>query len=168
VKILIVGGNSSIAKALNSLLSINHEVITAGRTNCDLYINLFDPVSKIKIPDNIDVVINAAAHFVGDTSRFIYEAEYINVLGLLKLCEVSYNSSVKHFISLSSIFSHLKEGAQQYSIYSISKRHAEEVIKEFCRIYPLPLTILRPGQVYGNVSDFESKQPFLYHIISKA
>jgi len=168
VKILIVGGNSSIGKALKSVLSKNYEVITAGRTNCDSYINLEDPITEIKIPDYVDIVINAVAHFGGQTGKLIYEAENINVLGLLKLCEVSYNASVKHFISISSIFSFLKEDAQQYSIYSISKRHAEEVIKEFCRTYSLPLTILRPGQVYGNVLDFKSKQPFLYHIISQA
>jgi nucleoside-diphosphate-sugar epimerase len=168
MKILIAGGNSSIARALKTILSESNEVITAGRRNCDIYMDLSEPTDTINLPSGLDVVINTAAHFGGGTKRDIYDAENINVLGTLNLCELSLKASVGHFIFISSIFSSLKEDSKQYSIYSLSKKHAEEIIKLYFKSYPLPYTILRPSQIYGNAEDFSDKQPFFYHILSKA
>jgi nucleoside-diphosphate-sugar epimerase len=166
MKILIAGGNSSIARALKIVLSKNHEVITAGRKNCDIYMDLIKPIESL--PSGLDIVINAAAHFGGATQRDLYDAENVNVLGTLNLCESSSKARVKHFILISSIFSTLSEDSKQYSIYSLSKKHAEELVKLYFKSFPMPYTILRPSQVYGNAEDFSSKQPFFYYILSQA
>src|ERR1700712_4514734 len=98
MRILIAGGNSNIGRALKTVLSEWATVITAGRKNCDIYLDLTDPIDKMQLPSNIDVVINAAAHFGGKTAKDIYDAENTNVLGTLKLCEVSVKAKAKHFI----------------------------------------------------------------------
>jgi nucleoside-diphosphate-sugar epimerase len=62
----------------------------------------------------------------------------------------------------------LDEKAPQFSIYALSKKHAEELARFYCSSNDLPLTILRPSQVYGNESSFQRHQPFFYSIIEKA
>ena len=53
MKILVVGGKSSLAKALVPVLSGFAEVITAGRTDCDIYLDLNDPIENILIPSGV-------------------------------------------------------------------------------------------------------------------
>ena len=89
MKVVLVGGTSSISVALKQKLSEFCEVITAGRTNCDLKIDLSDSLENIVFPSDIDVVIHTAAHFGGKSASEIIEAENINVLGTLKLCEAA-------------------------------------------------------------------------------
>jgi dTDP-4-dehydrorhamnose reductase len=86
MRILIVGGTSSLAKALMPVLSEFADVVTAGRSGCYMHLDLSDPMKEIIIPDGVDVVINTAAHFGGDDYDQIYQAEFVNVLGMLKLC----------------------------------------------------------------------------------
>ena len=75
---------------------------------------------------------------------------------------------VKHFVFISSIFAHLDKSAPLYSIYGISKRHAEEIIEYCLNRDNIPYTILRPSQLYGNEAAFINHHPFLYHIIKTA
>jgi hypothetical protein len=48
---------------LMPVLSVYADVVTAGRSGCDMCLNLSDPIDEILIPDGIDVVINTASHF---------------------------------------------------------------------------------------------------------
>ena len=65
MRILIIGGTSSLAFALMPVLSEFAEVITAGRTGCDVYFDLSDSVEEMVLPKDIDVVINTASSFGG-------------------------------------------------------------------------------------------------------
>lgn len=65
MRILVVGGTSSLGCALRSILSVFAEVITAGRTEFDVHLDMNSPIERIELPENIDTVINAAAHFGG-------------------------------------------------------------------------------------------------------
>ncbi len=168
MKIVIVGGTSSLGRALKPTLSKFSEVITAGRTNCDITLDLSDPIEKIILPDNIDVVINTAAHFGGNSIKEILEAENVNVLGNLKLCNAAINAKTKEFILVSSIYSSLKENSINYSTYSITKKQAEDTARLYCSLHSLPLIILKPSQLYGCEDSFRRHQPFLYDIIDKA
>jgi nucleoside-diphosphate-sugar epimerase len=168
MKVVIVGGTSSIAVALKPKLTEFCEVITAGRTNCDLQIDLSDSIEKITFPNDIDVVIHTAAHFGGKSACEIIEAENINVLGTLKLCEASVKANVKHFIYISSIFANLKPDAENYSVYAISKKHSEELATYYCTLNNLPLTILQPSHLYGLEDSFRKHQPFFYSMLDKA
>jgi nucleoside-diphosphate-sugar epimerase len=55
-----------------------------------------------------------------------------------------------------------------YNIYAQSKRHAEELAVLYCRRTGLPLSIIRPPQIYGDGELFRKHQPFLYSIMDKA
>lgn len=168
MKILIIGGTSSIAKILKPILSEFSEVITAGRKDCDIIIDLNNTNQVINFPDNIDVIIHTAAGFGGNTFDDILNAEYVNVIGTLKLCEAAVQANVKHFIYISSIYSELKDNSVNYSIYSISKKHAEEIALFYCKKRQLPITILKPTMLYGNDDSFRKHQPLIYAFADKA
>jgi nucleoside-diphosphate-sugar epimerase len=168
MRILIVGGSSSLAHSLKPILSKFSEVITAGREGCDVYLDLSDPLEKIVIPSGIDTVINTAAHFGGKNIEEMLQAENVNVLGALKLCHASHNAQIKHIINISSIFANLESTSDHYNFYAISKKQSDEVVQMFCSTFNLLCTILRPSQLYGNEDRFRKHQPFLYDSIDKA
>lgn len=168
MKILIVGGTSSLAQALKPVLSEFAEVITAGRSACDLHLDLSKPLEQILLPKDIDVVINAAASFGGKSFDDMYWTECVNVLGTLKLCQASTTANVRHFVSISSTSAYLRETSAYYGVYALSKKQADELIQLFCPSFNLPFTILRPSQLYGNEDIFRKRQPFLYTAIDKA
>lgn len=168
MKILLVGGNSSLGKELYQVLSNNYEVVTAGISNCDIYLDLTDSFSYTLFPNDLDVIINSAASFGGMSDNEILDAEIVNVLGTLKLCQAASAIKVKHFVLISSIYSNLDEDSSFYNSYSLSKRHGEELSKYYCRINSLPLTILQPSPIYGVQDLFRKNQPLLYSIIDRA
>jgi nucleoside-diphosphate-sugar epimerase len=169
MKVLLVGGSSSLSKVLIPVLEgVAQQVITAGRNNDDLYLDLEEIAKPISLPTGIDVIIHTAAHFGGKTSQEIIGAEIVNVLGTLRLCQAGVQAGVKHFILISSIYSQLDPQSDYYSIYALSKKQSEEAALFFCNQQGMPLTILRPAQLYGNTHDFAKHQPFLYAMTSKA
>jgi UDP-glucose 4-epimerase len=168
MKILIIGGTSALGSALKPVLSELGEVTTAGRRNCDIRLDLCDPIEAMALPDDIDVIINTAAHFGGSAAPDIVEAENVNVLGALKLCQAAVQAKVKYFVLISSIFARLNDDSQYYGIYSLSKRQAEEATRFFCLTHSLPLAILRPSQVYGAEERLQQRQPIIRAIIEKA
>lgn len=166
MKILLVGGQSSIAKYVKPILQNFAEVITAGRQDCDVHLDL--SLDKIQIPSGIDVLVNTAAHFGGEDIDDMTNSLKTNVCGTLRLCEAAYRSNVKRILLISSIFSHLDISSPFYSIYSISKKQSEEAAIFFCSRRSLPLTILRPSQIYGSEDLFRRHHPFFYAIMDKA
>jgi nucleoside-diphosphate-sugar epimerase len=168
MKILIVGGTSSLAHALRPVLSEFAEVITAGRTGCDVHLDLSDQVEKIEIPKDIDVVINTAASIGGKIFEEVLQTENVNVLGVLKLCQACTKAQIKQLVLISSIFACLDKTSCFYSIYSLSKKHSDEVAQLYSSMFGLPLTILRPSQFYGVGEAYRKHQPFLFSIIDKA
>ena len=157
-----------MGRALGPVLSAFSEVITAGRKYCDINLDLNDPIEKISLPRDIDVVIHTAAHFGGKTPKEILEAEDVNVLGTLKLCQAAVRAKARMFILISSIFSCLNKNSAHYSIYALSKKHSEEIAEFYCSTHSLSLTILKPSQLYGNGDNFRVHQPFFYAIVDKA
>lgn len=168
MRILIVGGTSSLALALKPVLSEFAEVITAGRKGCDRHLDLNDPVEKIELPNGIDVVINAATSFGGQNFDDMFNAESLNVLGVLKLCQACTKAQIKQLVLISSIFALLDKNSHFYSIYSLSKKHSDEIAQLYSSTFGLPLTILRPSQFYGVGEAYRKHQPFLSTIIDKA
>jgi UDP-glucose 4-epimerase len=168
MRILIVGGTSSLAQALKPALSEFFEVITAGRTGCDVHLDLSDPVEKIELLPDIDAVINTAAHFGGKQYEEMYLAESINVMGALKLCQACSKAKIRHMIHISSMSACLDPTSDYFGIYALSKRQSDEVVQLFCSSFNLPFTILRPSQLFGNEDHYRKHQPFLYGAIDKA
>lgn len=166
--IAVVGGTASLSKYLIPVLAKKNEVILLGRKNCDLYCDLLEDLDSIKLPEEIEVLIHVAAAFKGSTDDEIVETEEVNALGTLKLCIAAKNAGVKHFILISSIYSNLRENSPNYNIYSISKRHAEDLALYYCKKYILPLTILRASPLYDTQSQYRYHQPLIFMMADKA
>ncbi|SFL45275.1 NAD-dependent epimerase/dehydratase family protein [Pelosinus propionicus] len=160
--IAVVGGTSSLAKYLIPALSKKNAVISLGRKDCDLYCDLQDDLESMVIPADTDVVVHIAAAFNGKTDEEIIKTEEINAIGTLKICMAAKKANVKHLILISSQSVVLSEESLYYSIYSIAKRHAEELATYYCRLNHLPLAILRPSQIYDDKGHFRKHQPLIF------
>jgi len=168
VRILVVGGTSNLARALEPHLTEFAEVWTAGRAGCDVDLDLGKSGSKFILPNGVDVVINTAASFGGKNVDAFLEAEQVNILGLLGLCQACVDAKVGYFLHVSSIFAALAPTARFFSIYSATKRHGEDLARLFCQPSALALGILRPSQFYGVGDAYRKHQPFLYSVMDRA
>jgi nucleoside-diphosphate-sugar epimerase len=168
LRIVIVGGASSLAQALIPVLSEFAEVVTAGRRGCDIPLDLRSAAERVELPRDTDFVVNTAACYGGGTPVEMLETEGVNAVGVLKLCRACTEAGTKHLVQISSIFACLGEGSPFYSIYALSKRHADELARLYSAQFGLPLTILRPSQMYGVGESSRKNQPFLSSIIDRA
>jgi nucleoside-diphosphate-sugar epimerase len=167
MKVALVGVNSSISRALISIFKDKAQIITLGRKDADIIVDLNNHLKEVTLGKDVDIVIHTSAHFGGVTYEAISEALMVNVLGALKMIHTANVAGVKHFVYISSIFSHLGPTSKNYNIYSITKKSAEDVLKLFCKGRNIKLTILRPSQIYGNFESNRINQPFFYSIIEK-
>ena len=167
MKILLAGGHSSLAQVLHPVLAAFAEVLTAGRSGCDVELDLAWPIEKFDIPTGVDVVVNTAAHFGGNTADVFLAAESVNTLGALKLCLAAQEAEVRHVVHISSTSACLDSRSAYYGIYALSKRQADEVVQLYCAAVGLACTVLRPSQLYGNQDAFRRHQPFLYGALDR-
>ena len=72
MRILIIGGNSSVSRYLQPLFSENYEIITVGRRDCDINLDAKRSLSD-QLPKHVDIVIHTAAAFGRNTAEEIYE-----------------------------------------------------------------------------------------------
>lgn len=165
MRILLVGGTSSLARSLQPLLAPFAEVTTAGRHGCDLELDL---TGGVTIPSGFDVVINTAAHFGGNSAEDMLEAERVNVIGALRLCSASRESGASRFVQVSSMFAELQPASPFFNSYSLTKRQGEEITRLYAARHGLALAIVRPSQMYGSGDAHRQKQPFLYALMDKA
>ncbi len=168
MKILLAGGHSLLAQVLHPALTSFAEVLTAGRTGCDVALDMAWPAERFELPDGADAVIHLAAHFGGRDFASMLAAEEVNVLGALKLAHACHRAGVGQLVQVSSIFAVLTEESPFYNSYALSKRHAEELTQLYCRSTGLPLAILRPAQLYGEGDAFRIHQPVLYALLDSA
>ena len=168
MKVLLIGGSSSLAGVFVPALSPFADVLTAGRSNCDLELDLrWDP-KHFKIPSGIECVVNLAANFGGHDFESMLSAEETNAVGVLKLADACRKAGVNHFIQISSIFAELNENSQLFNSYALSKRHAEELLILYRQNTGYPTLVLRPSRIYGEGETFRRHQPFLYALLDKA
>lgn len=168
MKILLVGGGSSLAHALRPVLAPFAEVVLAGRRGCEVSLDLTWPAERFVLPAGVDTVIHLAAHFGGPDAASMLAAEEVNALGALKLAQACHRAGVGHLVQISSIFAGLSETSPFHNSYAVSKRHGEELAQLYCRGAGLPLAILRPAQCYGEGESFRRHQPFLYALLDSA
>ena len=168
MKILLIGGTSSIGHSIAEKINRLGQVTSAGRREAKVFFDLTQWESVPTIDDHYDVVIHAAADFAGHTTEDFIRAELTNVVGTLSVCRLAEHCSAKHLVILSSISATYGPGDAYYGAYALSKRHAEEVANLFCAERGLPLTILRPTQVYDAKGKCRRHQPLLYLMADKA
>lgn len=168
MKILLMGGRGALARALAPALAPFADVLTAGRTACDIELDLAWPLDRLRLPKGIDLVINLAAHFGGKDFDSLCAAENINALGSLKLCHAARNAGAGHFIQISSTSACLDRQSAYYGAYALSKRHGDELLELHSVTEQFPCAILRPSQLYSTDDGFRKHQPFLYGTLDKA
>jgi nucleoside-diphosphate-sugar epimerase len=164
MKVLIIGGKSSLGLELELFLKSNYQVFTAGRSECDIYLDLSKNCDS-EIDFKCDVVILTAAVFGGNDLNSYENNIIVNVLGTARSIKMASKFGAKHFILISSMSIFQNEISPNYKIYSITKKQSEEIAEFVTYSIKMPLTILRPSQLYGENKSFKKHQPLLYKII---
>lgn len=167
MNVLILGGGNLSARIKEVFQE--YKVFIAGRNCYDFYFDANDKVYDKRLLElKIDVVIIAFADFGSSNTRDFYDTELVNACGVLNACELASSIGAKHIISISSIssiFSIFSINDPYYNIYSISKKHGDELLAYFCNLKGIDFTILRPSQIYDFDWKCEKHQKMLYHII---
>ncbi|MGN8344666.1 NAD-dependent epimerase/dehydratase family protein [Pseudomonas sp. SMV71] len=164
---LVIGSTSVIGQAVARSLSRHGQVRLAGRRDADIAFDLSAQV-PVACDERFDVVVLAAADFGGRQPNELVRAELVNSVGTLAACRLAEQCGARHFILLSSRSACDQVTDPYFGIYSLSKRHAEEVASLYCRERGMGLSILRISQVYGSDEQCRSHQPLLYAIADKA
>lgn len=166
-KVLIIGATSNLGKSLTKLLN-KFKIYTAGRKNSDFF---FDATNEV-IDENIlkrkfDIIINLVAGFKDDNYTEICNTEKISTIGIIKICEIAKRCNAEHLIHISSISRDYNPSDRYYGIYSIAKKHGDELLKYFCNRENINYTILMPSQLYDYEGNCKIHQGFLYSLIQK-
>lgn len=165
---LLIGSTSVIGQAIAARLATLGEVRTAGRREADFPFDLERSDNPPFDGGHFDTVVVVAAAFGGTSSEALIQAEQVNAVGTLRACELAAQSGVRHLILVSSVFAGFTADDPHYNIYSLSKRHSEELAQLFCKQREIALTILRPSQVYDAAGACRKHQGLLYLIAETA
>lgn len=167
MKSLVIGSTSAVGVAVAGALSRYGQVKMAGRRDADIVFDLSNQVHSA-CDERFDVVVLAAADFGGDQPDDLIRAELVNSVGTLAACRLAEQCGARHFILLSSRWAGHQAVDPYFGIYSLSKRHAEEVASLYCQERGMALGVLRISQVYDSGEQCRPHQPFLYAIADKA
>lgn len=167
MKSLVIGSTSVIGKAIAQALSRHGPVKLAGRRDADIAFDL-NSQQPCACDERFDVVVLAAADFGGSQPDDLIRAERVNSAGALAACRLAEQCGAHHFILLSSRWASHQPTDPYFGIYSLSKRHAEEVTSLYCQERGMALSILRISQVYDSGEQCRPHQPLLYAIADKA
>lgn len=162
---LLVGGKSAVAEALVPALAKEYKILTAGRHDCDV---LLDLEKEVVVPVSVDVIVNLAADFGGNEAADMTRAAETNVIGLLKLCAAAHAAGVTQLVAVSSMSAVLAEDSPYYGTYAITKRQGDELADFYSRSHGLVFAALRPSQIYGNNLELAKHQPYFYHVVESA
>jgi len=151
-KILVIGGSGFIGQRLCLKLSEKNIV-----TNFDIKERLIPSVKFIKgdinkkidvenAIKNKDIVYNLAGQTELEESqknaRIVFSH---NILGLINILDTCIKYKVKRLVHASTVYVYSNLGG----FYSISKKCAEQIIKEYEKKFNLKNTIIRFGSIYG-------------------
>jgi nucleoside-diphosphate-sugar epimerase len=141
-----------------------YEVVTLGRSGCDIICDVLEEPGTIRIPESTDVVVHLAASFGEENPDGVIRTVETNEMGTLKVCIAASRAKARHLVLISSVYAGMPESLSGQSLYSVTKRHAEELARFWCRRESLRLTVLRPAPLYGELDLFRRHQPLLYRM----
>lgn len=171
---LISGGSGFIGSHLiDRLLKDNHKVTIIDRSikwenikhneknpNFRIYHrDIFDAVPISDLFCDIDIVIHMAALTRPQWSiQYPYETSQANILGTIRMLELSKDNNIKRFIFLSTsnvygnTYFPTYENAPLYPMnsYALSKFVGEQYCQLFQQLYGLEYNVIRPFNAYGS------------------
>jgi len=187
MRIIITGVAGFIGSNIcEKLLELNHEIIGIDNFICGYKENILHFNSHPKftffelsiedkelysIIQKDDIIIHLAAisSLASNQENPVFSYNN-NICGMINLLEISRINGVKHFIfaSTSAIYENNNEFPLHESlqtnpdlIYSVGKKHGEELLISFHKTYGLNYSILRFFNVYGPRQDFMRTHPAL-------
>lgn len=163
-KVLITGNSGYIGSHLTKLLSKEYLVYGLDQNECKTPVDLHYKADICDISDlgrDFDTVIHLAA--LVNVNESVHEPinyYHTNITGTLKVLK---NIKFKNFIFAST-------GAAQHchSPYGISKRAAEDCVRQFCEELDIEHTIFRFYNVIGSDGFAPTNQDGLFHNLIKA
>jgi nucleoside-diphosphate-sugar epimerase len=168
-RVLLVGNRSVVGQAVCKSFEKKGWVVTkAGRSGADVFLDL---AQEYKIPPQIgihDTVVFVAADFGGEDAGDLDRAERVNALGVLHACRWATEIGARHVVVVSSMSATYNSGDPYFGAYALTKRHGEELAHLYCNTVSLPLTILRPTQIYNDDESCRKHQGFFYTLIDHA
>jgi nucleoside-diphosphate-sugar epimerase len=168
LRYLVVGSTSVIGAAIVAELSKAANVVTMGRRDADVIMDLSDPLTAGTISHALDVAVLVAGDFGGSAPQDYVRAEVVNAAGMVAACVAAESAGVDHIVLISSSSAEYSPGDPYFGIYSLSKRHGEEAVALYCSDRNIALTILRPTAVYDRDGKCRRHQPLLYHFVDCA
>lgn len=179
--LLIVGGCGSIGQNLIEIIPketpifildkivCKDNVISRNYYQCNLTdVNEVDLITS-KLPDNLTAVYLAGNLITSTTKGEIMNSVKDNITALVNFV-TSTSSKLKHLIYVSSLSVYgipkyipvdEEHRINPFSIYGSEKASGELIIKSLCKLYKVPLTIVRSTQLFG----LRSAEQTLPHII---
>ena len=147
---------------LNEDLSVDHRVITAGRSSsADVRLHLESP--DLPAAPTFDVAVICAASFRGEDPEGMISNETVNGLGPLRVAAIGRTSGCRHIVFISSVTA--LEGPAGLTSYGLSKRHGQENLALFCDTHEITYTALQFTQLYDATGEAQRHQPFLYAML---
>ena len=166
--VAVVGGTAALARYLLPCLEAHgHSVVTLGRTRCDVLCDLLDD-GPVSLPEGVDAVVHLAALSRGSGDTDLQHMAEVNSLGALKVAMGARAAGARHMVLVSTQYVQLKPDSRYYGMYPVTKRCAEEMVGCYCALHDIPLTVLRPSQIYDDRGLFSVHQPLLYLMADRA
>jgi len=188
MRIIITGVAGFIGSALAEyLLRCDYEIIGIDNFICGYQDNISELIKNTqkftfynksicdaeieKIIEKGDIIIHLAAiSSLASNQADPYFSYNNNVAGTISLLDISRKVGIKHFIfaSTSAIYENSKnypllenDNSTPNLIYSLGKKHCEDLIKSYHEIYGLDYTIMRFFNVFGKNQDANRANPAL-------
>jgi len=165
---LVIGSTSVIGNAIVDDLAALGSVLTAGRRDADVQLDLSvtDPLPVID--RQFDAVVLVAADFGGPTDEDLIRATQVNVLGSITAARIAVSVQAKHFVLISSIAAGYQPGDDYFSAYSLTKSQSEQAISFYCAERGMDVSIIRPSGVFDSEGRCRTHQRLFYGIVDCA
>lgn len=156
-KSLVMGGNGYLGTELvNQLANLGHPIVSVDLEIPLVQLNNVEYLA-VDISDKAQLAalfdychFDRVFHFAGisslsDASEDFTNTIRINSLVTLDILQHLYSRGIGRLVYASSMYVFSETGGT----YRLSKQISEQIIEEFCKNYPVAVSIIRFGSIYG-------------------